>query len=122
VDLLGVDAAIIFSDILVIPEAMGLPYEMIETKGPRFPNTISSPGDIDRLHIAEADELGYVHEAIRLSKKALNDRAPVIGICGAPWTLFAYMAEGGGSKTFSRAKALLYTKPALAHRLLQMIT
>jgi uroporphyrinogen decarboxylase len=122
VDLLGVDAAIIFSDILVIPEAMGLPYEMIEAKGPRFPNTVNSSGDIDRLHIAEADELEYVHQAIRLSKKALGDRVPLIGFCGAPWTLFAYMAEGGGSKTFSRAKALLYTKPELAHRLLQMIT
>jgi uroporphyrinogen decarboxylase len=122
VDILGVDAAIIFSDILVIPEAMGLPYQMIEAKGPWFEKTIKSKADIDALHIAEADDLPYVMDALRLTKQALNDRVPLIGFAGAPWTIFAYMIEGSGSKTFSKAKKFLYTQPAESHMLLQKIT
>src|ERR1700752_3657141 len=78
VDILGVDAAIIFSDILVIPEAMGLPYQMIEAKGPNFEKTIQSKRDIDDLHIADAGDLNYVIEAIKLTKKGLNNRVPLI--------------------------------------------
>lgn len=122
VDILGVDAAIIFSDILVIPEAMGLPYEMKEAIGPRFPDTIRSKADIDKLKIADAGDLDYVIQAIRLTKKELNQRVPLIGFCGAPWTILAYMVEGGGSKTFSKAKQFLYTEPELAHQLLEKIT
>ncbi|EPR67549.1 uroporphyrinogen decarboxylase [Cyclobacterium qasimii] len=123
VDLLGVDAAIIFSDILVVPEAMGLPYEMIEKKGPWFPDTIGSAKDLKRLQIADpAESLNYVLEAIRLAKKGLNGRVPLIGFAGAPWTIFAYMVEGSGSKTFSKARAMLYQNPVLAHQLLEMIT
>ena len=122
VDILGVDAAIIFSDILVIPEAMGLNYEMEEKRGPVFPKTISSAKDLNDLHIAEEAELHYVHEAIRLTKRALNGRVPLIGFAGAPWTIFSYMIEGSGSKTFSAARKVLYTAPALAHKLLDMIT
>lgn len=122
VDILGVDAAIIFSDILVIPEAMGLDYEMEEKRGPVFPKKISSPGDIKQLHVAHASELNYVLEAIRLTKKELNGRVPLIGFAGAPWTIFSYMLEGGGSKTFSVAKKVLYTDPQFAHQLLDMIT
>lgn len=122
VDILGVDAAIIFSDILVIPEAMGLPYEMVESKGPRFPHTVSGMTDIDRLRVADENDLSYVTEALRITKKALADRVPLIGFSGAPWTLMAYMVEGSGSKTFSRAKAFLYSKPAEAHALLEKIT
>ncbi|MBC7921306.1 MAG: uroporphyrinogen decarboxylase [Ferruginibacter sp.] len=123
VDLLGVDAAIIFSDILVIPEAMGLPYEMVEKRGPHFPRTVRSPEDIDRLKVADAEtDLGYVLEAIRLVKRDLGGRVPLIGFAGAPFTIFCYMIEGGGSKTFSKAKKMLYTEPALSHRLLQKIT
>jgi uroporphyrinogen decarboxylase len=122
VDILGVDAAIIFSDILVIPEAMGLPYEMIEEKGPRFPNTIKTKDDIEKLKIAEAGDLDYVMKALQLTKKGLNNRVPLIGFCGAPWTLLAYMVEGSGSKTFSKAKQFLYTEPELAHKLLKKIT
>lgn len=122
VDILGVDAAIIFSDILVIPEAMGLPYEMIEAKGPRFPNTIQTKADIDKLKIADAGDLDYVMKALQLTKKELNNRVPLIGFCGAPWTLLAYMVEGSGSKTFSKAKQFLYTEPELAHQLLEKIT
>lgn len=124
VDELGVDAAIIFSDILVIPEAMGLTYEMIKGKGPWFPKTIQSKSDIDALIESEAAaaELQYVYDAVALTKKELNGRVPLIGFSGAPWTLFAYMIEGSGSKTFSKAKKFLYTEPVLAHQLLQKIT
>ena len=122
VDILGVDAAIIFSDILVIPEAMGLPYQMIEAKGPFFEKTIKTQADIDALHIADANDLNYVIKAIELSKKGLSNRVPLIGFAGAPWTIMAYMVEGSGSKTFSQAKKLIYQEPALAHQLLEKIT
>jgi uroporphyrinogen decarboxylase len=122
VDILGVDAAIIFSDILVIPEAMGLPYQMIEAKGPNFEKTIKEQADIDQLHIADAGDLDYVMQAIKLTKQALNNRVPLIGFAGAPWTLMAYMVEGSGSKTFSQAKKFLYQHPQLAHQLLDKIT
>jgi uroporphyrinogen decarboxylase len=122
VRILGVDAAIIFSDILVIPEAMGLNYEMEEKKGPFFPARIKTTADLNDLHIAEASELRYVLEAINLTKKELNASVPLIGFAGAPWTIFSYMVEGRGSKTFSEAKKMLYTQPELSHRLLGMIT
>lgn len=124
VDILGVDAAIIFSDILVIPEALGLPYEMVEKKGPRFPRTIVSREDILNLRDPEvaADELGYVYEALSETKKALAGRVPLIGFAGAPWTIFAYMIEGQGSKTFSKARRFLYAQPKEAHLLLEQIT
>lgn len=122
VDILGVDAAIIFSDILVIPEAMGLSYEMIEKKGPRFPSTIKSASDLKKIKVAEADDVSYTIDAIKITKKELQGRVPLIGFAGAPWTIFAYMVEGSGSKTFSKARAMLYTDPAMSHQLLQMIT
>ena len=122
VDLLGVDAAIIFSDILVIPEAMGLPYEMVEQRGPNFPETVQKESDLSRLRVADPEkDLGYVLEAIRITKQRLNGRVPLIGFAGAPFTIFCYMTEGRGSKTFSLAKKLLYTDPELARRLLEMI-
>lgn len=122
VDILGVDAAIIFSDILVIPEAMGLPYQMIEAKGPWFEKTIQTKADIDALHVSTENELSYVTDAIRLTKKQLDNRVPLIGFAGAPWTLLSYMVEGSGSKTFSKAKKFLYTQPNEAHLLLEKIT
>ncbi len=123
VDLLGVDAAIIFSDILVIPEAMGLPYQMVEKKGPWFENTIATEADLERLRPINVEEhLAYTPEAIRITKRELNGRVPVIGFCGAPWTIFCYMIEGEGSKTFSKARKMAYANPALAHGLLQRIT
>jgi uroporphyrinogen decarboxylase len=122
VDILGVDAAIIFSDILVIPEARGLPYQMIEAKGPWFEKTIKTAGDIAQLRIAQPEDLHYVMNALKLTKKELNGKVPLIGFAGAPWTIFAYMIEGSGSKTFSKAKKFLYTQPQLAHQLLQKIT
>lgn len=123
VDILDVDAAIIFSDILVVPEAMGLAYTMIEKKGPFFEKTISTQADLENLVIPDVnDRLGYVSEAIKITKKELSGRVPLIGFAGAPWTIFAYMIEGQGSKTFSQAKKLLYTNPKLSHNLLDMIT
>ncbi|MFN8357995.1 MAG: uroporphyrinogen decarboxylase [Spirosomataceae bacterium] len=123
VDLLGVDAAIIFSDILVVPEAMGLPYELIEKTGPIFPKTVQSLADVEALRVANPEtDLGYVLEAIRLVKRELNGRVPLIGFAGAPFTILCYMIEGRGSKTFSKAKKTLYTDPTLSHQLLQKIT
>ena len=122
VDILGVDAAIIFSDILVIPEAMGLPYEMVEKRGPHFPKTITSKADVDKLHVAEAEGIQYTIDAISVTKRELDGRVPLIGFAGAPWTIFAYMVEGGGSKTFSKARRMLYHDPQTSHALLQKIT
>jgi len=124
VDELGVDAAIIFSDILVIPEAMGLAYELIEKKGPFFPHTIQSHSDVLSLidGQAAASKLRYVFDALTTTKKALNGRVPLIGFSGAPWTLFSYMLEGQGSKTFSKAKKFLYQEPKSSHVLLEKLT
>ena len=123
VDALDVDAAIIFSDILVVPEAMGLTYEMVEARGPHFPTVIKTAADVRRLRVADPEEhLGYVLEALRVTKRALNGRVPLIGFAGAPWTILAYMVEGGGSKTFSKARRMLYQEPALSHELLAKIT
>jgi uroporphyrinogen decarboxylase len=122
VEILGVDAAIIFSDILVIPEAMGLNYEMEEKRGPIFPERITSKEDLNKVHVSDGGELNYVLEAIRITKALLNGRVPLIGFAGAPWTIFSYMVEGKGSKTFSDAKKMLYTQPAFSHQLLDMIT
>lgn len=123
VDILGVDAAIIFSDILVIPEAMGLPYEMVEKTGPYFPKTIETIADVNQLRISDANtDLAYVIDAIKITKRELAGRVPLIGFTGAPFTLFCYMIEGRGSKTFSKAKKMLFTDPTLSHALLQKIT
>jgi uroporphyrinogen decarboxylase len=123
VDQVGVDAAIIFSDILVIPQAMGLEVLMEEGKGPSLPKTIKTQQDIDALNTANAeDHLKYVLDALSLTKKELNGRVPLIGFAGAPWTILCYMIEGKGSKTWDKAKQFAYTQPELAHQLLQKIT
>lgn len=124
VDEFGVDAAIIFSDILVIPESMGLPYELIEKVGPIFPKTITDANQIKALRTGEAAaaELQYVYDAISHTKKALAGRVPLIGFAGAPWTILSYMIEGKGTKTFAKAKRFLYAEPALAEKLLDKIT
>ncbi|MCL4119509.1 UNVERIFIED_CONTAM: hypothetical protein GTU68_014413 [Idotea baltica] len=123
IDELGVDAAIIFSDILVVPEAMGLPYEMIEKKGPFFPTTIKTEADIDKLQVINgSSNLDFTIKAIEQTVKELNGRVPLIGFAGAPFTILCYMIEGQGSKTFSNARKLLYANEALAHKLLQKIT
>lgn len=124
VDHLGVDAAIIFSDILVIPECMGLDYELVEKKGPLFRETIQSNGDVNKLDSGQdaAERLDYVFDAVSLTKERLEGRVPLIGFSGAPWTLMSYMIEGQGSKTFSKAKAFLYREPEAARLLLEKLT
>lgn len=123
VDQIGVDAAIIFSDILVIPQAMGLEVLMEEGRGPSLPHPVQAEKDILRLNIDQVeDRLHYVLEALRLTKKTLQGRVPLIGFAGAPWTIFCYCIEGKGSKTWDKAKAFAYTHPSLAHLLLQKIT
>src|SRR5215467_6783954 len=123
VDIVGVDAAILFSDILVVPQAMGLEVELVESKGPILPEPIKTINDFDRIRVPDVNEtLQYVFDAIKLIKQELNDRVPLIGFAGAPWTILCYMVQGKGSKTFDEAKAFCYTQPELAHHLLQMIT
>src|SRR6478609_9419929 len=123
IDQVGVDAAIIFSDILVIPQAMGVEVLMEEGKGPSLPNVIQSQSDIDALRTDGVEEsLQYVTDALSLTKKELNGRVPLIGFAGAPWTILCYMVEGKGSKTWDKAKQFAYTQPQLAHALLQKIT
>ncbi|HSK11757.1 MAG TPA: uroporphyrinogen decarboxylase, partial [Phnomibacter sp.] len=123
IDIVGTDAAIIFSDILVIPQAMGLEVLMEEGKGPSLPTTIQTMADIDLLNTDGVDEsLGYVMKALSLTKTELNGRVPLIGFAGAPFTILCYMVEGKGSKTWDKAKKFCFTRPELAHTLLQKIT
>ncbi|MBX2921779.1 MAG: uroporphyrinogen decarboxylase [Chitinophagaceae bacterium] len=123
VNIIGVDAAILFSDILVVPQAMGLEVQLIESKGPVLPAPVKTRSDLQRVRVPDVNEtLQYVFDAISLIKKELNGRVPLIGFAGAPWTLLCYMVQGKGSKTFDEAKAFCYTQPDLAHELLQMIT
>ncbi|HET8624941.1 MAG TPA: uroporphyrinogen decarboxylase [Gemmatimonadales bacterium] len=119
VDLVGVDAAIIFSDILVIPQAMGMSLSVDEGVGPRFPDPIRSSADLARLRDVVPEEgLGYVLQAIRLTRRELSGRVPLIGFAGGPWTLLSYMVEGGGSKSWTVAKRFLVERPDDAHALL----
>ena len=123
VDIIGVDAAILFSDILVIPQAMGLEVQMNEGQGPLLPNPIKTPEDLQRVVVPDvAERLHYVMEAITLTKKTLDNKIPLIGFAGAPFTILCYMVEGKGSKTFDKAKAFCYQHPLAARQLLQMIT
>jgi uroporphyrinogen decarboxylase len=122
VDILGVDAAILFSDILVVSEAMGLEL-ILEDQGPQFPRPLQSRSDVEKLRVPDPEEsLGFVMEAIRRSRKALAGRVPLIGFCGGPWTLAAYMIEGKTSRTWEKAKAALMGDEQLAHALLSKIT
>ncbi|MCL4550397.1 MAG: uroporphyrinogen decarboxylase [Bacteroidetes bacterium] len=123
VDIIGVDAAIIFSDILVIPEAMGMKLEMIESKGPKFYDPIRTVDDVNKLKdIDPTKNLKFVLDAVSLTKKELNGRVPLIGFAGSPWTLMTYMVEGSGSKNFSEIKKFIYNQPTAAHKLLERIS
>jgi uroporphyrinogen decarboxylase len=119
VDILGVDAAIIFSDILVVPQAMGMRLSVEEGTGPRFHEPLRAPAQFARLrNVIPEEELSYVLEAIRLARRELEGRVPLIGFAGAPWTLACYMIEGGASRTFTQAKRFLAEEPERAHALL----
>jgi len=123
IDRFGLDAAILFSDILTIPDAMGLELVLEEGIGPVFNKPIRSAADIDKLGIPDAEQdLGYVMDAVRVIKSALNGRVPLIGFTGSPWTLSSYMVEGSGSKDFRRIKGLMFESPEAAHKLLQIVT
>lgn len=119
----GMDAAILFSDILVIPQAMNIEVEMKPNFGPYLPHPIRSQKDLDSVIVPDVnDALGYVMEAIKETKEKLNDEVPLIGFAGSPWTLLCYCVQGQGSKTFDKAKELCFTQPTVAHDLLQKIT
>lgn len=123
IDRIGVDAAIIFSDILVIPQAMGLEVLMEEGKGPLLPKVIKTEKDINCLFTDGIEEkLSYVTKALSLTKQELNGRVPLIGFAGAPFTILCYMIEGQGSKTWEKAKQFCFAQPELAQQLLQKIT
>ncbi|WP_291870566.1 uroporphyrinogen decarboxylase [Maribacter sp.] len=119
----GMDAAILFSDILVIPQAMNIEVEMKPNFGPYLPNPIRNQKDLDSVIIPDIqDTLGYVMDAIKMTKEKLNDEVPLIGFAGSPWTILCYCVQGQGSKNFDKAKELCFTQPVVAHSLLQKIT
>ena len=122
IDIIKTDAAILFSDILVIPEAMGLNLEIIEKTGPVFDNPIREVADIDKLNLENLlERLDYVMQAVKMTKEKLGGRVPLIGFSGSPWTLACYMVEGGGSKNFERIKSFIFQETEAAHRLLQIL-
>ena len=122
IDRFGVDAAIIFSDILTIPHAMGLGLHFVTGEGPRFSNPLRTERDVERLAAPDPEaELGYVMAALRQTRAALHGRVPLIGFAGSPWTLATYMVEGGSSKDFATIKAMLYDRPDLLHRVLEVL-
>lgn len=121
-----VDAAIIFSDILVIPQALGMTVEMVDKKGPHFPDPLKSPEDgqyekVLKKEVDVAAELDYVYKAITMTRHKLKGRVPLFGFCGSPWTLLCYMVEGGGSKLFVQTKTWIYKYPQASKDLLQKI-
>ncbi len=119
----GMDAAILFSDILVVPQAMNIEVQMKPNFGPYLPSPIRSQKDLDQVIVPDVYEtLGYVFDAIKMTKEKLNDEIPLIGFAGSPWTLLCYCVQGEGSKTFDKAKEFCFTQPVAAHELLQRIT
>lgn len=119
----GMDAAILFSDILVVPQAMNVEVEMKPNFGPYLPNPIRDRKSLDQVIIPDVhEELGYVMDAIKATKEKLNDEIPLIGFAGSPWTILCYMVQGQGSKNFDKAKEFCFTQPVLAHELLTKIT
>ena len=122
IDQIGPDAAILFSDILVVLQAMQIPVEMKEGVGPWIPNPIRSQADVDQVIIPDIEEhLGYVMDAVKMTQGALANRVPLIGFAGSPWTLLCYAVQGQGSKTFDKAKAFCFSEPKAAHTLLQKL-
>ena len=123
IEQIGTDAAILFSDILVVLQAMNIEVEMKAELGPWIPTPIRSEKKLNEVIVPDAEvTLSYVIEAVKMTKQALNDKVPLIGFAGSPWTLLCYAVQGQGSKNFDKAKAFCFSQPELAHRLLQMIT
>jgi uroporphyrinogen decarboxylase len=124
VDIVGVDAAILFSDILVVPDEMGMDLEFIKGEGPKFNDPIKTEADLNRLIGGEeaASKLTYVYDTIKLIKEQLADDKALIGFCGAPWTLATYMIEGEGTKTYNICKKMMYSDPELLHKILAKVT
>jgi uroporphyrinogen decarboxylase len=124
VDIVGVDAAIMFSDILVVPNEMGMKLDFVKGEGPVFEKPVKSMADVDALLGGEeaAERLDYVYETLRIVRERLPEDKALIGFTGAPWTLATYMIEGQGTKTYSIVKKLLYTRPELLHALLAKVT
>jgi len=124
VDIVGVDAAILFSDILVIPDEMGMDLSFVKGEGPKFSDPLASQEDLDRLIGGEeaAGRLTYVYDTIRLIKERLAEDKALIGFTGAPWTLATYMIEGQGTKTYTVCKKMMYTNPELLHNILAKVT
>jgi uroporphyrinogen decarboxylase len=119
----GTDAAILFSDILVVPQAMNIEVQMKPGLGPWLPNPVRTTADVEKVIVPDVHEtLGYVMEAIKMTKKELNDEVPLIGFAGSPWTILCYAVQGQGSKNFDIAKKFCFTNPQAAHTLLQKIT
>jgi uroporphyrinogen decarboxylase len=117
------DAAILFSDILTVPDAMGLGLHFVEGEGPRFERPVRTAADVARLAVPDMQtELRYVMDAVALIRRELSGRVPLIGFAGSPWTVACYMVEGGGSENFARIKSLALDEPALLHRLLEVVT
>lgn len=116
----ALDAAILFSDILTVPDAMGLGLYFVDGEGPKFERPLRDEAAIHALRAPELDTLQYVFDAVRQIRIELNGRAPLIGFSGSPWTLACYMVEGGGSSDFRTVKTMLYQRPDLMHRLLQI--
>ncbi len=117
------DAAILFSDILTVPDAMGLGLYFADGEGPKFERPLRSASDVAKLAVPDmASELGYVTDAVRLIRRELDGAVPLIGFSGSPWTLACYMVEGGGSKEYARIKAMALNEPALLHRVLSVVT
>ena len=112
------DAAILFSDILTVPDAMGLGLSFAEGEGPRFAKTVRTEADVAQLAVPDMDTLRYVFDAVTSIRKALNGRVPLIGFSGSPWTLACYMVEGKGSDDYRQVKTLMYARPDLMHRIL----
>jgi uroporphyrinogen decarboxylase len=119
----GMDAAILFSDILVIPQAMGIEVQMKPNFGPYLPHPIRTKAALEKVIVPDIqDTLGYVMDAIKMTKEKLNDEIPLIGFAGSPWTILCYCVQGQGSKSFDKAKEFCFTQPEVAHALLQKIT
>ena len=121
VEILDVDAAIIFSDILVVPLEMGMGLKFTQGEGPVFDKTISSLDDINALDENAFKRLDYVYDALKLTREKLSKDKALIGFCGSAWTIATYMIEGKGSKTYAKCKKMLYTQPELLHSLLDKI-